>query len=55
MTVGTLIEKLIYYKRKYEIYYPDDEAINKACNVLERLPYDIDVDDWIDQQRRKEK
>lgn len=51
MTIGELIEELICHKRKYEVYYPDDEPINKACNVLERLPYDMDVDEWIEQHR----
>lgn len=43
MTVGALIEELIYMKKKYDIYYPDDNYINSACNVLERMPQDIEI------------
>ena len=43
MTVGTLIEELIYLKKKYDIYYPDDNYINSACNVLEKMPQDIEI------------
>ena len=43
MTVGALIDELIYLKKKYDIYYPDDNYINSACNVLERMPQDIEI------------
>ena len=43
MTVGALIDELIYLKKKYDIYYPDDNYINLACNVLERMPQDIEI------------
>ena len=43
MTVGALIDELIYLKKKYDIYYPDDNYINLACNALERMPQDIEI------------
>ena len=43
MTVGALIEELIYLKKKYDIYYPDDNYINLACNVLERMPQQLEI------------
>jgi hypothetical protein len=43
MTVGTLIEELIYMKKKYDIFYPDDNYINLACNVLEKMPQQLEV------------
>jgi hypothetical protein len=38
MTVGELVEELITIKRKYNIGYPDDNIINDACNILDKLP-----------------
>lgn len=52
MTVGTLIEELIYMKTKYGICYPDDNYINFACNVLERMPQQLDI--WELLNRLKE-
>ena len=43
MTVRALIEELIYMKKKYEIYYPDDNYINLACNILEKMTQDIEI------------
>lgn len=43
MTVGELVEGLIYMKKKYNIVYPDDSYINSACNLLDRLPKDWNV------------
>ena len=43
MTIGTLIEELIYLKRKYDICYPDDNYINSVCNILERMPQNIEI------------
>ena len=43
MTVSKLIEDLIYIKKKYDIYYPEDDCINSACNVLEKMPQDIEI------------
>lgn len=38
MTIGALVEDLIYLKNKYNIGYPDDNAINDICNIVEKLP-----------------
>lgn len=38
MTIGELVEELINIKRRYDIGYPDDNAINHACNILDKLP-----------------
>lgn len=43
MTVGELVEGLIYMKKKYNIVYPDDSYINSACNLLYKLPKDENV------------
>ncbi|MDU7031162.1 MAG: hypothetical protein E6357_26245 [Clostridiales bacterium] len=43
MTVGELVEGLIYMKEKYDIGYPDDDYINLACNLLDKLPKDGNV------------
>jgi hypothetical protein len=46
-TIGELVEKLIQIKGDYDIYYPDDNIINAACNILERLPASEKVSSWI--------
>jgi hypothetical protein len=46
-TIGELIERLIRLKKYYEIYYPDDNTINAACNILEKLPSSEKVSDWL--------
>lgn len=53
MSVRELIDQLIYFKRKYEIYYPDDNVINLACNVLERLPQDVQVSELLCELEEK--
>jgi hypothetical protein len=50
--IGKLIEDLIRLKKYKEIYYPEDNIINLACNVLERLPRDKDVYEWIEENRK---
>lgn len=47
MNIGDVIEDMIYLKSKYGISFPDDNAINDACNILARLPRNCDVADWI--------
>ena len=47
MTIGEIVEKLIIIKKEFNIDYPYDIPINNACNILNRLPKDSDVLDWI--------
>lgn len=47
MNIGEVVEYLIYIKSKYNVRFPDDNAINDACNILTRLPKQQDVVDWI--------
>ena len=47
MRIGEIVEGLIQLKRDKDIYYPDDTSINLACNILERLPREKDVHEWI--------
>ena len=47
MNIGGLVEELIYLKRKYGIGYPNDNAINDACNILSRLPRNCDITEWL--------
>lgn len=47
LKIGEIVEDLIYLKRKYGISYPNDSAINDACNILNRLPRDKTAVDWI--------
>lgn len=47
MNIGDVIEEMIYLKSKYGISFPDDNAINDACNILSRLPRKCDVAEWI--------
>ena len=47
MKIGEVIEYLIYIKSKYNVNFPDDNAINDACNVLSRLQRQQEVSDWI--------
>jgi hypothetical protein len=51
-TIGELVEKLIRLKKYKEIYYPEDNIINAACNVLEQLPSDKDVYEWIKENHK---
>lgn len=47
MTVGELVEGLIYLKEKYSIGYPHDDYINLACNLLVKLTKDGNVEDLL--------
>ena len=49
MIVGSLIEELIYIKKKYDICYPDDNYINSACNVLEKMPQNIEISELLER------
>jgi len=54
MNIGNVIEDMIYLKNKYGISFPDDNAINDACNILARLPRNCEVADWIISNERKD-
>lgn len=54
MKIGELTEYLIYIKSKYNINFPDDNAINDACNILDRLPKRQEVADWIVEHGKNE-
>ena len=43
MTIGELVEELISIKRIYGIHFPDDEAINICCNLLDKLDRNKEV------------
>lgn len=47
MTIGAVVEELIQIKKDKNIYYPYDEAINNACNILSKLPRGEKVEDWL--------
>jgi hypothetical protein len=47
MTIGEVVEGLIQIKKDNDIRYPYDEAINNACNILDRLPITKNVYEWI--------
>jgi len=47
MTIGEIVEGLIKLKKDKDIYYPDDEIINSACNILEKLPRQMSIYDWL--------
>ena len=51
MNIGEVVEELINIKRKYNIGYPNDEAINNACNILDHLPRHKNVDEWIEENK----
>jgi|GEM_PF-6241772 hypothetical protein len=53
MTVGELVEGLIYMKKKYNIGYPDDSYINSACNLLDRFPKDWNVGELLAKSKFK--
>jgi len=53
MNIGNVIEDMIYLKNKYGISFPDDNAINDACNILARLPRNCEVVDWIISNERR--
>jgi hypothetical protein len=52
MKIGEVVESLIQLKRDMDIYYPDDTSINLACNILERLPREKDVHEWIKENSK---
>lgn len=54
MKIGEVAEYLIYIKSKYNINFPDDNAINDACNILTRLPRQQEVADWIVEHSKNE-
>ena len=47
LNIGAIVEELIFIKRQYGISYPNDTAINDACNILDRLPRDKTASEWI--------
>ena len=47
MTIGEVVEELIQIKKDNNIRYPYDEAINNACNILDKLPSQMNVYEWI--------
>lgn len=52
MTIGEVVEELIQIKRTNDIRYPYDEAINNACNILDRLPRTKNVYEWIKENSK---
>ena len=50
MTIGELVEELINIKIKYDIRYPDDNAINHACNILDKFPREKSVYEVLDEK-----
>jgi hypothetical protein len=52
MRIGEIVEGLIQLKRDKDIYYPNDNVINLACNILERLPREKDVYEWIKENSK---
>jgi hypothetical protein len=52
MTFGKLIDDLDRLKKYKEIYYPEDNIINAACNVLEQFPVNKDVYEWIKENHK---
>lgn len=54
MNLGELVEHLIQLKKTYKIYYPDDNYINLACNIIESMPdKQITIDDLILEIKNK--
>lgn len=49
MKVRELTDQLIWFKKKYEIYYPDDNVINAACNIIDRLPQELELSELLSQ------
>ena len=55
MKIGELVEDLIRLKKSYGINYPDDNIINLACNIIEKLPdQQMTVDEWLDKNGKQE-
>ena len=54
MNIGEVVEYLIFIKSKYNVRFPDDNAINDACNILKRLPRQQEVADWIVEHSKSE-
>jgi hypothetical protein len=54
-TIGELVERLIQLKKDYDIYYPDDNIINVACNILDQLPREMIISDWIQNKKTIDK
>lgn len=52
MIIGEVVEELIQIKKDYDIRYPYDEAINNACNILDRLPREKSVYEWIQENNK---
>lgn len=52
MTIGEVVEELIQIKNHNDIRYPYDEAINSACNILDRLPRQMNVYEWIKENEK---
>lgn len=53
MKIGELVEDLIQLKKDYKIFYPDDNIINLACNILENMPdQQMTVAEWLERNRR---
>jgi len=54
MKLGELVDYLNQLKNNYGIYYPDDNVINLACNIIENLPdQQITVSEWLEQNENE--
>lgn len=53
MKIGEVVEGLIAIKDKYSITYPDisNEILNNACNLLDMLPINATVDEFLNGQK----
>jgi hypothetical protein len=47
MIIGEVIEGLIQLKKDKNINYPEDNFINDACNILSKLPREMNIYEWI--------
>lgn len=45
--IGELTRSLNCLKDDYKIEYPDSNYINLACNILDKLPSQMTVAEWI--------
>lgn len=49
MTIGELVEILIYLRNRYELSECEDEAVCDACNILDQFPRMADVYDTLQE------
>lgn len=49
MTMGELVEILIYMRNKHDLSKSEDDAVCNACNILDQFPRMVDANETLQE------